>query len=45
MNGLLFVITAPSGAGKPSLIQGLLAAERGVSLPVSYTTRAPRPRS
>ena len=43
MNGLLFVITAPSGAGKSSLIQGLLAAERGVSLSVSYTTRAPRP--
>ena len=43
MNGLLFVITAPSGAGKSSLIQGLLAAERGIALSVSYTTRAPRP--
>jgi guanylate kinase len=43
MNGLLFVITAPSGAGKSSLIQGLLAAEPGVALSVSYTTRAPRP--
>jgi guanylate kinase len=43
MNGLLFVITAPSGAGKSSLIQGLLTAERGVALSVSYTTRAPRP--
>jgi guanylate kinase len=43
MNGLLFVITAPSGAGKSSLIQGLLAVERGVALSVSYTTRAPRP--
>lgn len=42
MNGLLFVVTAPSGAGKSSLIQGLLAAERDVALSVSYTTRAPR---
>lgn len=42
MNGLLFVITAPSGAGKSSLIQGLLAAERGIALSVSYTTRPPR---
>jgi guanylate kinase len=42
MNGLLFVITAPSGAGKSSLIKGLLAAERGVALSVSYTTRPPR---
>lgn len=42
MNGLLFVITAPSGAGKSSLIKGLLAAERDVALSVSYTTRPPR---
>ncbi len=42
MNGLLFVITAPSGAGKSSLIQGLLAAERGIALSVSYSTRPPR---
>jgi guanylate kinase len=42
MNGLLFVVTAPSGAGKSSLIKGLLAAERAVALSVSYTTRAPR---
>jgi guanylate kinase len=43
MNGLLFVVTAPSGAGKSSLIKELLAAERGVALSVSYTTRPPRP--
>jgi guanylate kinase len=42
MTGLLFVVTAPSGAGKSSLIKGLLAAERGVALSVSYTTRPPR---
>jgi guanylate kinase len=43
MTGLLFVVTAPSGAGKSSLIRGLLAADPGVALSVSYTTRAPRP--
>ena len=43
MTGLLFVVTAPSGAGKSSLIRGLLAADPGVVLSVSYTTRAPRP--
>jgi len=43
MNGLLFVVTAPSGAGKSSLIRALLAADPGVGLSVSYTTRAPRP--
>ena len=41
--GLLFVITAPSGAGKSSLIAKLLEDERGLALSVSYTTRAPRP--
>ena len=41
--GLLFVITAPSGAGKSSLIAKLLEDEQGLALSVSYTTRAPRP--
>ncbi len=41
--GLLFVVTAPSGAGKSSLIRALMAADAGVALSVSYTTRAPRP--
>ncbi len=43
MSGLLFVITAPSGAGKSSLIRAALAEESGVRLSISYTTRAPRP--
>ncbi|MDA1118161.1 MAG: guanylate kinase [Proteobacteria bacterium] len=42
MKGLLFVVTAPSGAGKSSLIQALLAHDPGLSLSVSYTTRPPR---
>jgi len=43
MTGLLFVITAPSGAGKSSLIAKLLADESGLTLSVSCTTRPPRP--
>lgn len=43
MKGLLFVVTAPSGAGKSSLIQALLALDPGMVLSVSYTTRPPRP--
>jgi guanylate kinase len=43
MKGKLFVITAPSGAGKSSLIKALLATEPGLKLSTSYTTRAPRP--
>jgi guanylate kinase len=43
MKGLLYVITAPSGAGKSSLIKALLAQDPGLTLSVSYTTRAPRP--
>jgi len=42
MNGLLFVVTAPSGAGKSSLIRAALAEEPAIRLSVSYTTRAPR---
>ena len=43
MKGLLFVITAPSGAGKSSLIDALLKEDPQLKLSVSYTTRAPRP--
>jgi guanylate kinase len=43
MKGRLFVITAPSGAGKTSLTRALLAEEPGLKLSTSYTTRAPRP--
>ena len=43
MSGLLFVITAPSGAGKSSLIDALLKDDPRLRLSVSYTTRTPRP--
>lgn len=42
-SGNLFIVTAPSGAGKTSLVRALLAADSQVRLSVSYTTRAMRP--
>lgn len=42
MSGNLFVISAPSGAGKTSLMKSLLALEPELQLSVSYTTRLPR---
>ena len=42
-HGRLFVIAAPSGAGKTSLVKALLASEPGLRLSVSHTTRKRRP--
>lgn len=42
MPGTLFIVTAPSGAGKTTLVSGLLARDPLVTLSVSYATRAPR---
>ena len=41
--GNLFIISAPSGAGKSSLIQALLKNHSDMQVSVSHTTRAPRP--
>lgn len=42
--GTLYIISAPSGAGKSSLLRALLeTAGEGLALSVSHTTRAPRP--
>jgi guanylate kinase len=41
--GVLFIVSAPSGAGKTSLVKALLKADPAIRLSVSYTTRAPRP--
>ena len=43
MSGSLFVVSAPSGAGKTSLVNALLATDPGVRKSVSCTTRAARP--
>jgi guanylate kinase len=42
MSGSLFVISAPSGAGKTSLVHALLNINPQIALSVSYTTRPPR---
>ena len=42
-SGCLFVLAAPSGGGKTSIVRSLLEREPGIRLSVSYTTRAPRP--
>jgi guanylate kinase len=41
--GCLFVLAAPSGGGKTSLVRALLEREPGIKLSVSFTTRPPRP--
>ena len=43
MSGNLFIISAPSGAGKTSLVHALLGINPHIDLSVSYTTRDPRP--
>ena len=43
MSGDLFIVSAPSGAGKTSLVSGLLLNNRQIDVSVSYTTRPPRP--
>ena len=42
MPGNLFVVVAPSGAGKTSLVGELLKRDANIKLSMSYTTRAPR---
>ncbi|MDQ3804193.1 MAG: guanylate kinase [Acidobacteriota bacterium] len=41
--GILFVISSPSGGGKGTLIRRVLGGVPGLSYSVSWTTRAPRP--
>nr|HQC99965.1 guanylate kinase [Aquabacterium sp.] len=40
--GNLFVVAAPSGAGKSSLVKALLELDSHLDVSVSHTTRAPR---
>lgn len=43
MSGNLYIVSAPSGAGKTSLVAALLEADPRIRKSVSYTTRSPRP--
>lgn len=43
MIGTLFIFSAPSGAGKTSLVKALLECTSHIGVSVSHTTRAPRP--
>src|SRR5512137_2137483 len=43
MAGNLFIVSAPSGAGKTSLVRELLGSNTQIALSISFTTRAPRP--
>ena len=40
--GNLFVVAAPSGAGKSSLVKALLELDSHLAVSVSHTTRDPR---
>lgn len=43
MSGNLFIISAPSGAGKTSLVKALVDAEPDIRVSISHTTRPQRP--
>jgi guanylate kinase len=43
MRGTLYIVAAPSGAGKSSLVNAVLARETSIALSISFTSRAPRP--
>ena len=42
MSGNLYIVSAPSGAGKSSLVKALLARDPAIRLSISYTTRTAR---
>ena len=43
MRGTLFVVAAPSGAGKSSIVNAVLARDPQLRLSISFTSRAARP--
>jgi guanylate kinase len=43
MSGTLYIVSAPSGTGKTSLLNALVGSVTGVRVSVSHTTRAARP--
>ena len=42
MAGTLYIVSAPSGAGKTSLVKALIQLQQGIEVSISFTTRAPR---
>ena len=43
MRGTLYIVAAPSGAGKSSLVNAVLSRETGIALSISFTSRKARP--
>ncbi len=43
MRGTLYIVAAPSGAGKSSIVNAVLARDANISLSISFTSRLPRP--
>ena len=43
MRGTLFIVAAPSGAGKSSIVNEVLARDPNIALSISFTSRQPRP--
>lgn len=43
MRGTLFIVAAPSGAGKSSIVNAVLARDPDIRLSISFTSRPPRP--
>ncbi len=41
--GLVFIVSAPSGTGKTTLVRGVMEQLPGLKFSISYTTRLPRP--
>ena len=43
MRGTLYIVAAPSGAGKSSIVNACLARDSNICLSISFTSRQPRP--
>ncbi|MCD7097627.1 guanylate kinase [Stenotrophomonas sp. MMGLT7] len=43
MRGTLYIVAAPSGAGKSSIVNAALARDADICLSISFTSRGPRP--
>ena len=43
MRGTLYMVAAPSGAGKSSVVNACLSRDANICLSISFTSRAPRP--